>query len=439
MKVQNRNIIQTLNELYPSHELIKLTNNFNCPTENITAIQLNLECMRVTKQWLEKNLGFESEYDFPYQGVLERDQFISQLVSGFCLKVNGHKIVFIPSENLDTDSYEIPQEWVDLSNWMGSYYLPVQVDLEEQYLRLWGAISYQQLKEKGKLDRRLHYYQVEFNDVVTNLDVLWASCELESSNSAPMVVLAVSNSSIDRLVSLTRSEVPRITAPFSEWAAILNSPEQLASYQQAYSLNSSLVTRLSNWFTQQANDLSEDWQTIEAFFLAQPSFRSTVLGRKERQDLVSMKIPDLVRLLEQAEDEGLRWEAADQLRIRQPQHRQLPVQKIRDIGIKQEGISLNMEVSQLSISQNRRAILVRVQATNYEFLPSGVKLALGDELGEPMLLADGQPYAATSRLQPRDNYIQLYFVADSDDTFAVHVSLEKHSYQEFFTVGRLPS
>jgi hypothetical protein len=434
MKVQNRNIIQTLNELYPNHELIELTNDFNLPDGNITAIQLNLECMKVTKQWLEKKLGFESEYDFPYQGVLERDRFISQLVSGFCLKINGHKIVFIPSENLDTDSCEIPQEWVDLSNWMGSYYLPVQVDLEGQYLRLWGAISYQQLKEKGQLDRRLHYYQVEFADVVTNLDVLWASCELEPISLAPPVLLPARFSIAD----VVRTDVPRITIPFSQWAAILNSPEQLASYQRSSGLKDALVTCLSNWFTQLANDLSEDWQTIEAFFLARPSFRSTTLGRKERQDLVSMQIPDLVRLLEQAEDEGLRWEAADHLRIRQPQHPKLPIQRIRDIGIKQSGIALSMEVSQLSIAQNRRAILVRVQAINHEFLPIGVTLALWDELGEPMMLADGQPYAATSRLQPRDNYIQLYFVVDSDDTFAIHVSLEEHSYQEFFTVGRLP-
>jgi Protein of unknown function (DUF1822) len=429
MNVNSPHLIQILDELYPEHELIELTPNFALAADRATASQLDLECLAVIKNWLENSLGFQSEYDFPYQGIRERDSFVNHLVSGFCLKINGHKIVFIPSESLDTESYEIPQEWVDLSNWMGSYYLPVQVDLAGGYLRLWGAISYQQIKDKAKLDRVLRYYQVNFDDLCTNLDVLWASCELEPTSPLATPLPAARHSSIDRLGALLPAQVPRLAMPFSEWAAVLNSAEQLAEYQQAQGLRGSLLTRLSDWLTAQAQELADNWQAIEYLLDTLPSPAMPTALRS---------LPDLLPLIENPRgDEEMRWKAVDRLRAMEPDHPRLPIDRVRQLAEFQagtDGSGLALTISQLAIADRRRAILIRLHAQQQECLPAGIKLSLLDPDNQPLQLSDETEYTAISRLQPLDSYIQLYFIADPEDVFGIRVSMDEHSYQENFVV-----
>ena len=156
--------------------------------------------------------------------------FVDKLVNGFVLSVVGVRIAFIPSPALDLIGFEVPREWVELSNWVADYYVPVQVDIEHNCLHLWGFISHQYLCQKATLDLNLHSYEVDAVDLISNLDSLWTTCDLvarqvipsergEIPNLPPLADLEA-RKLIDRLKQHRSIFSPRLELSFAQWGAI---------------------------------------------------------------------------------------------------------------------------------------------------------------------------------------------------------------------------
>jgi hypothetical protein len=474
MNTKNRDLLfQNLSEIYSEHEWIDLNSYAPSIDPDLTPIELNLQCLQIVKKWIAATLGFDVESEFPYLGDSKRDRLVSKLVNGFCLKINSSKIVFIPSQNLDIIGCEIPQEWVDLPNWHADYYVPIQVDLEAKYLHLWGTITHAELKQVAELDPLFREYQVEGEQMTANLDVLWASCELAPAPKATISALVSltatqARQTIDRLLSESSFHFPRLLLPFTEWGAILNQPDYLSWYLKT-TAPAPMCTNLAHWFARQADNLEQSWQTVEQFInppQSQVAFRSLPnnLDRSINQKFFRgisletdaeihtaieqlyrsqteietpdrpMSIADLVKLMENSSDDNLRWKATEYLLIIDPDHPKLPVRRIRDLGIRFATNSLALMISQLPTADNRRAILLRVYPQEELYLPAAVKLSILAENGEPILLAVDRPFAAISRAEPQDSYIQLYFVADSGDRFDVCVSLSEQQFIEQFIV-----
>ena len=61
-----------------------------------------------------------------------------EFVTGFALNLGKSRLVIIPSETIDTDEFSVPQEWVDIPELAADYYLAVQVNFEDRWLRVWG-------------------------------------------------------------------------------------------------------------------------------------------------------------------------------------------------------------------------------------------------------------------------------------------------------------
>jgi hypothetical protein len=475
MNTTNRDILfQNLREIYSEHEWIDLNNYTQSIDPHLTQIELNLQCLEIVKKWIAATLGLPVEYEFPYLGDSHRDCLVSKLVNGFCLRVNGSKVVFIPSQNLDLAGCEIPQEWVDLPNWTAEYYVPIQVDLEAKYLHLWGTITYGELKQTSELDPLFRDYQVDRAQMTANLDVLWANCELAPAPKAAISALVSltatqAQQTIERLSSESSFHFPRLLLPFSQWGAILDRAEYLNWYLKT-TAPVPMLTNLGNWFAKQVDNVEQSWQTIEQFInppQSQVAFRSlrshldrsinhkTVRGMSLQTDVEIhtaiqqlyrsqtelktadrlMETADLVNLMENSTDDNLRWKATEYLWTINPNHPKLPVKRIRDLGIQFAINSLALMISQLPIANDRRAILLRVYSAGEDLhLPTGVKLSLLDENSEPILLSIDRPFVAISRAEPQDSYIQLCFVADIKDRFDVCVSLGEQQFTEQFIV-----
>ena len=206
------------------------------------------------KEYLS-DLGLVVKSIFPS----EESQLISviNLVNGFALSINGIKIAFILSHDLDLLGFEVPREWVDLSNWAADYYVPIQIDLEHNYLHLWGFISHQHLLQTATLDRNLQSYEVENIDLIDELDLLWVAGDLVASGGlAPergQIASLTSLSNLEAKVLIDRLQQhksifsPRLVLPFEQWGAIINSPEHLAMY-----INPALaITKIGDWFLSQ--------------------------------------------------------------------------------------------------------------------------------------------------------------------------------------------
>ncbi len=450
--------IKTLSQIYPEHQLIDLASCKQMQAQlssedrkrrdfSLSQIALNRLCIEAIKDWIDRSLDLKITDSFPcWFGGADRLEFISKLVNGFALQIGTAKIVFIPHDTLDLSEFEIPQEWVDLSNWSADYYVPIRVDLEHNYLHLWGFISHANLKNRGEFDRIFRNYYIAQEQTISRLDLLWIDCESNTRSKIISSFLEVSQSEIqidlDRLQFHQSVYSPRLNIPFDRWGTILNNHHYLSDYSQQSPRNLiSLTTLFSNLVT----DSYRGWERIEKNQPASIGFRNhphQEIDRQIHQRILhetleeidsemqqldrSDRIDRLVTSIQNPTDETIRWQAIEYLSIIDPHHPQLPARYIRDLGIKFATDALTLMISKLFTTESRHAILLRVYPVNRSgYLPAGVKLSILDRSGNPI-----EALEAISRINPQDSYIQTYFVADDNDIFGIQVSLDRQEYTE---------
>jgi Protein of unknown function (DUF1822) len=472
----NKLDISKLIKTYSEHEWIDLTEYPEYTIDDdTTPVNINLHCKDIIKEWLETNKGLISAEDFPYSGEPDRDRLVSQLVNGFCLKINNgdgiiSKVVFIPGEQIDIDSFEIAQEWVDLSNWLGDYYVPIQVDVETQHLHLWGMITHQDLKQMEEPDDEMfRYYNVDADRMVDNLEVLWTSCELAPeprSNNIPKLVTQGVTSLIDRVKSEAGSNFDRLILAFEQWGAILNDRSGYLEQYLTYEVQTLVTTSpnqlvgslivLSRWFNKQINEIQRDWQSIPEFLVSytdlqksQPLTDYVFLKSNKKVDPnkiidfyesqnsndkidlpLDINSPQLLLryLMKNTIDENLRWKVAEYLWEIDPANNEDCQRRMKNLELAIPGCKLGLMVAIIPLPTQRYSILNRVYPIgNQKYLPPNVKIAL--------LSKDNQQLEQIkSQENGKDSWIQIYFPFGSGKHFNISVSINDSVVTELFEI-----
>ena len=469
--------IKDLTKIYQNHIWISV--DLDHPELFLSESQLNQLCLKTVSNYLAEYLDLVVNQTFP-SGNLEWP-FISDLVNGFALSIAGVKVAFIPSQDLDLMGFEVQQEWVDLSNWVADYYVPIQIDREHNCLHLWGFISHQYLLQRATLDRTSHSYEVESADLIDDLDSLWIACNLVANHQ-----LAPERGDIPDLTSLSHADVkilidrlrqhqsifsPRLVLPFEQWGAIINHPE----YLMLYATPEPVVTKIANWFQSQITAverisdplLDRGWVTITDFCNQSATLAGFFATHKTKFEIRSIDLSNeqeifravknlyanqsptkkinlpvdlnspillLVYLMQRTADETLRWQAAEYLWTiggRSPNeldsnknwHR-----RIKDLGLVMQGHKLGLMVAAIPLLDGTYSILNRVYPIgNDDYLPANVKLNLLSESGEQLCQVE-------SRSTVKDNYIQLYFTASVGDRFNISIAMNDASITESFVI-----
>lgn len=489
-------VISTLAEIYSQHVFIQLERSDRDSLDSekcLNRVDLNQLCADSIQQWFNNNTELAVESAFPCRlNGGDNLKFIAKLVNGFVLQVGTTRIGFIPSETIDLEEFEVYQEWVDLPNWVADYYVPVQVDLEQQYLHLWGFISYADLKAKATLDPIFRTYHVNAAHTISNLDLLQADYELSALTSEPMAQaeikpvidrLSASQAAgfIEQLQQQSSHLSPRLDLSFPTWGAILNEPQwlldlyaptlhQAPQHPHIQVPQHPQITHLSVLLKQVTTAIGNRWRTVEELINpSQPSpawrsnntrlrsrlrpnhFRGIPLTTPAEIKLAIAHLyetqsdlpkpaeiagsDDLISLIHESPLETVRWKAVEYLRIIEPNHPILPAQPILDLGIGFQGEEIALVVSTIEKLDRSLAISIQLYPIGEsDRLPSGLELSLKDEHGEPVLSASGKPYIATVRADSLIGRIQLYFVADRDERFSACITLDKTQIVEEFRV-----
>jgi hypothetical protein len=422
-------------------------------------------------QYLSESLGLAIESIFPSEDL--QFTFVSKLINGFALSISGVKVVFIPSQDLDLMSFEIQQEWVDLSNWAADYYVPIRVDPEHNCLHLWGFISHQCLWQRANLDRVMLSYEVDGSDLISNLDSLWMACELIASGTIGSERGNICNLNplsdsevlrlIDRLKQHRSSFSPRLVLPFEQWGAIINDPK----YLNIYANPAPVITSITNWFRSQISqlesvsdtliergwvtitDIGKDIEPLPGYMSGstQPSKLAIheidrVISRtvnnfytnqnpSKKLDLptdIESPLLQLVYLMQHTTDETLRWRAAEYLWTNEPNRSKNWHRRIKDLGLVMQGHKLGLMVAAIPLVDGTYAILNRVYPIGCEdYLPPNVQLTLISENGDRL-------YQVDSRSPIVDSYIQLYFTASVGDRFNICITMNDASVTEAFVI-----
>lgn len=184
---------------------------------------LNSLCAAAVVPWLQEEFDPQAKI---WQGLTAYSHFW-EFVNGVAITLDNVRILLIPSESIDIDEMRVPQEWIDIPSWSADYYLAVQVEPDEGWVRVWGYATHQQLKTRGTYDASDRTYTLDAEDAIADVSVLWVARQLgieETTKAAIAPLPALSLAQADNLLARLGDRsiiVPRLAIPFTMWGALL--------------------------------------------------------------------------------------------------------------------------------------------------------------------------------------------------------------------------
>ena len=485
------NIFPILKSLYPDQVCLKVS-----PKQLEQAWPLQQECSYDVARWtayknrltLDTFLDWfqaESGVEEQLQVLPSRDDLPSiwEVVNGTAIGLGETRIVLIP-EAMDTDEYEVQAEWVDIPSWAADYYLAVQVDPDDGWLRIWGYTTHEKLKQLGQYNSIGRTYSLKREELIEDLNVMWVAREHGCDRQAVIKPLpSLSSAQVTGLLeqlSQKTSYSPRLEVPFEEWGALLASDEwrQKLYARRMENLNSQIASvaiatpsqktvELRQWLryiVESGRNLVEDsWQTFEAIFA--PPQLIPVRSQKNSDytspdgiaSLISLLQPNqpeeiryqaagvlgeigagnpdaikaLTQLLQTAQDEETRWQAALSLGRVDPGNPQAGIKKARLIDLEMQlgSNAVALVVAIMPKADERIGVFLQVRSCSDSKLPPGLKLSVLTELGETLQEVTTR---SDAKSRGKDKLLQLRFSPPPETRFCVRVTIDNVSVSENF-------
>ena len=193
-----------------------------------------------------------------------------EVVNGTAINFQGMRLVLIPSDAIDLSELRVPQEWVDIPGWVADYYIAVQVNPEEEWVRFWGYTNHAQLKNQAHYDSSDRSYCLNGENLIADLSVLWVThqfCPGEVTRAEVKPLPELRSAQVKNLlVRLGNSELffPRLEVPFVTWGSLL---EHGAWRQRLYELRQGIRKQwsVSQWMQLGVSNIAKSvgWRSIQ--------------------------------------------------------------------------------------------------------------------------------------------------------------------------------
>lgn len=410
---------------------------------------LNLLVRKIFLSWL--NLMLDS--DFPDNFSLEDNLSIWEFINGNTIDINSSRIVLIPIETQDKTEFSIPEEWLKIPSWVGSYYLPVEVNLEENYLNFWGYTSYEDLITYGSFDSLNHSIDFPWECLETDLNLICLEYEYGWDlipQISPLPIL--SNLKKETLIQeIHNYSFPRLLINFEQWLSLISDKKiryQLFSDRQCVNLTS--------WLNQQF--IFKGWECFHDFqqqflvpnFASTPAFSSrslssldainilrensnlslvnnalkNIINRGIEEELKNEFIKLLPKFINNKEDVETRWNAVLALQILEPNYPSSAVWQEKIINFAEDNICLLIGI--LPKYEQQIDIFMRIYSSlNQTYLPKNLQLQIIDEnnnIFEEIVSGDN------------DAMIQYKFWGNYGESFTLKFTLDEDEKEEYFII-----
>ncbi len=350
--------------------------------------------------WLQSLGSFQPPKDNEVSSIWE-------VVNGTAIALDRSRIVLIPSDAMDTEEFCVSQEWIDIPTWVADYYLAVQVNADDGWLRVCGYASHQQLKEQGRYSSLMHTYAIDGDDLIRDLSALPVSLRLVADTQAAIASLPILSvpEAEALLAQLSQPSLysPRLDVPFVRWGTLLqdkgwlgrlyNRRLQLQTQAQQQSRVAiapleAAVTNLSQWFE---NVFETGWQTLDRLF--EPGSPNLALAFRSDASPTSIQRGKVVNL-------GMQ------------------------IGVHPVVLLVILTAE----SDGRVGVILRVYPfEDRVYLPVGIKLSVLDE--------SGNTFRETLPARSNDNLIQLQFTGKAGARFGVKIKVGDLGITEQFAIA----
>jgi Protein of unknown function (DUF1822) len=257
---------------------------------------LNRLCLNTVMAWLKEE---EDELNLKSAQVWQPESLpaIWEMTTGTTITIGDTRIVLIPSEADDTSELSVPIEWVDIPEWVADYYVGVQIDPEECWVKIWGYASHKQLKEEGEYLNLNQTYSLLKSQLTEDIYIMLAGIEfspITQAEVAPLPVLSAAEA--EALIAQLGQPTPyspRLDAPFKQWGALLSNDEwrsQLYQKRNAGIVKTSLI-RLGEWLKgvteESVEEVKTAWLTLEQLVKAEPQL---ALGHRSMKGINDQKV-----------------------------------------------------------------------------------------------------------------------------------------------------
>lgn len=236
---------------------------------------LNQLCLQTVRPWLQEK--------FQAQTVVKPQHTcfpgIWELVNGFALELSGSpgsaqrtlRIVFLPAEAMDRSELRVPREWIDLPQWAGDYYVATEMDVEGQWIELWGYATHVAIKTQGMSVEGDRSYSLEAHHLIPDLNVLWVVHQL-GAEPTQAAIAPISPLPPDQQTALVQQlgdraiVLPRLEVPFEQWAALLTSDGALQQLCRARQGSPEIngPVQLGRWWQQLVDSVDDGWRAVES-------------------------------------------------------------------------------------------------------------------------------------------------------------------------------
>lgn len=333
-----------------------------------------------------------------------------EIINGTKLILGETQLILIPTDQSNVSELIIPQEWVDIPNWIAHYYLAVQINLDQNWMRIYGYTTYEKIRKQGRYDPINQTYNLDSDALGEDLNTMWVARDLfpaQSLDVKPLPILSLTEIEI-KLEQLSKQTnySPRLALKFEDWAAIIADDESRQKLYQKRLLNQQIsdtvvlnepMSRAEQNKTQ-ANDLNRWFQNI---FEAGWNSVDTLLGIEQKTLAYQFRTDSTLN--------------------------EFPIKtaKLIDLGMELKGIAVILLVGLTVEIDKKVGIRVQVHPADGEtYLPPHLKLSLLSELG--VMLQEVQS-------RSHDNYIQLKrFKSPVGKAFSIQLSLGNAQIKENF-------
>ncbi|MDZ7990778.1 MAG: DUF1822 family protein [Nostoc sp. EfeVER01] len=270
---------------------------------------INQKCLQAFLPWFQEEMAPTARV-YPNSAALPS---FWEVVNGTAITFDRDRLVLIPTLAMDGDELRVPQEWVDIPEWVADYYIAVQVNPDDGWMRIFGYTTHKILKTKGVYDAGDRTYSLEKEDLIPDINVLWVTRQLDRSETlraeiAPLDPIGKTQAE-NLLERLGDRDVkfPRLAVPFSLWGALLaHSGWRKKLYERRQGL---LIQRsIPQWLQTGVANLAQLWGWEKREFVAVPvGMRSAepVLGLS-RQIIIAEQTYEL-RIFPKSASENYVW------------------------------------------------------------------------------------------------------------------------------------
>jgi len=184
---------------------------------------INQLCLQAFLPWFREEMDSSAKV---YPNTTALPSFW-EVVNGTAISFDTSRLILIPTLAMDGDELRVQQEWVDIPEWVADYYVAVQVNPDDGWIRVFGYTTHHNMKMRGVYDLGDRTYSLENEDLIQDINVLWVTRQLNAPQTlraeiAPLPpILQTQAENLLKRLGNPDVKFPRLVVPFSLWGALL--------------------------------------------------------------------------------------------------------------------------------------------------------------------------------------------------------------------------